>query len=87
MNQVYGECYTVKSLRDDYELGNTFESVEDARQEIDSLNERAVGQGYPAHRFIICNRKIIKVREDNGQFVMSTVCTTAVEVYPQEVEE
>ena len=85
MNQICGECFVVKSLRDDYGLGTAFDSIEDAREAIDIANEGAARQGYPRHRFIICNQKIMKVREDCGKFAMSTVVTVAVETYPQEL--
>lgn len=86
MRQVFGEHYVAKSLRDDYELGITYtETIDGVRQEIDRSNERAVSQGYPAHQFIICKVQTLKLREDNGQFVMSTVVTVAVEKYPAEL--
>lgn len=85
MKQTYCEQFVIKSLRDDYGLGTAFDSIEDAREAIDIANEGAASQGYSRLRFIICNQKAMKVREDCGKFVMSTVVTVAVETYPQEL--
>ena len=85
MTKLFSEYYIIKSLRDEYELGGIFYSIELAREEIDNVNKKAIDHGYPAHRFIICKRYNTKVREDNGTFAMSTIVKMAVETYPEQL--
>ena len=90
MNQIYGERYVVKSLRDDYELSlnpNEDKDLMRVRQAIDNANIKTVSCGYGAKQYLICKKMITKVREDWGQFAMSTVVTVAVEKYPAELKE
>ena len=85
MKQFFAERYCVKSLRADSELilnPDEDQSIEGARRAIDRANSDYQRNGYPARRFIICKTQFVKVRQDNGEFAMSTVVTVAVETYP-----
>lgn len=90
MNQIYGERFVVKSLRDDYELSlnpNEDKNIESVKEAIDQANIKTILAGYGAKQYLICKKMITKVREDWGQFAMCTVVTVAVEKYPAELKE
>lgn len=86
MKQNYSEMHEVHSLCGDCELPfNPPYDIETAREAIDDSNRKAVELGYSAKQWMIVKKHYVRITDDDGLFVMSTVVRVAVEKYPPSI--
>lgn len=83
MKKYESDYYNVRGIKDEYGLCvHHNDTLENVREEIDRVNQRAVERGYNAEQWVITHVEVYTWKDDNGVFVKREEIETRVEIYP-----
>ena len=58
-------------------------SIESIKEEIDKSNNHCIENGWNPHQYLICECHMMRLFDDNGEFICSSETEMVIEKYPE----